>query len=508
MNLGFRKLEAVFRDATDPILIEDTDGIVLDVNAAAVRTYGFTRDELIGQPIKTIVPPERHGQADELLAQCRSGETVRDVEGLRVTKSNKRIPVLLSLSLLKDDEGAPTAIATFAKNISQLKAAEREVSRLTRVFRDAADPIILEDLEGVVFDLNFAAEKLYGFSREELVGSPIKKIVPQSRHAQADELLQRCKAGEEVRNVEGLRETKDGTELPVLITLSLLLDDAGQPTGIASFAKEIIAQKQAEADLRQLADQLEARVQARTIELEDANNRLTHELAVARELSNAANREHEAVLLGDSISVRSLRESIKAHGPLEDPLLLTGPAGAGHEAVARALHRASRRAGRPFIFVDVGSVGTTEESLFDTRIDSTGDPAPGKAALADGGTLYLQGIDRLRPAAQATLLAFLRIATKARSEGEQPVPDVRLIAHTSTDLLNEAHQGRFDPSLERLIGRNRVAIPSMAERREDIIPIAERITLLRARSMGKVLDGLSEEARERLLNYSWPQSNL
>jgi len=504
MSSGFTKLEVVFRDATDPILIEDLDGIVIDMNEQAVRTYGFARDELIGQPIKTIVPPDRHSQADELLGRCRAGEDVRNVEGVRMTKAGDQIPVLLSLSLLKDDSGAPNAIATFAKDITSLRQSEAEAKRLSRVFMDAADPIVIEDLSGNVINLNQEAERAYGWPRDELIGKPIKLIVPTERHGQADEILARCTAGEEVRNVEGLRVTRDGTELPVLITLSLLKDESGRPTGVASFAKEITAQKQAEAELRQLADQLEARVEERTAEIEQANKRLTHELAVARELSNAADREHEAVLLGESIAVRSLRENIEAHGRVDDPLLLIGPAGAGHEAVARALHRASPRASRPFIYVDVTSAGTAEDSLFNTRIDSSGERVPGKASLADGGTLYLQGIDRLSPSAQVSLLGFLRNVNKGRATGERPVPDIRLVAYTSSDLMEETRQGRFDAELEREIGRRRLAIPSLAERRDDILPIAERITLIRARSMGKVLGGLTDEAGERLLNYSWP----
>ena len=189
---------------------------------------------------------------------------------------------------------------------------------------------------------------------------------------------------------------------------------------VVSFAKEITAQKQAEAELRELAEQLEARVKERTTEIEEANKRLRHELAVARELSNAANREHEAMLLGESIAVRSLRESIQSYAAMEDPLLLTGPTGAGHEAVARALHQASPRASRPFIYVDVASARSAEDSLFDTRIDDSGETLPGKVALADGGTLYLQGIDRLSPTAQTSLLAFLRQAAMARTNGENP----------------------------------------------------------------------------------------
>ena len=238
MSSGFTKLEVVFRDATDPILIEDLDGIVIDVNEQAVRTYGFAREELIGQPIKTIVPPERHSQADELLALCRSGEQVRDVEGVRITRAGKRVPVLLSLSLLKDDKGAATAVATFAKDITSLRQSEAEAKRLSRVFMDAADPIVIEDLSGNVINLNREAERDYGWQRDDLIGKPIKTIVPESRHSQADEILARCKAGEEVRNVEGLRITRDGTELPVLGGANglALLDDDALAVGTAGVA--------------------------------------------------------------------------------------------------------------------------------------------------------------------------------------------------------------------------------------------------------------------------------
>ena len=499
-----RQANRVFRDATDPILIEDLSGRVIDLNDQAESTYGFTREELLGQPIKMIVPAAKHGQADGLLERCKAGEVIRDIEGLRVTKQGQQIPVLLSLSLLKHENGQPCAIATFAKDLSQMKAAEEEIRQLTRVFRDAADPIILENLEGEVTDLNSAAERLYGWQRDELLGQPIKAIVPESRHVQAEDLLNRCIAGEEVRNVEGLRMTRDGNELPVLITLSLLKDETGHNLGVASFAKEITAQKAAETELRQLADKLEARVHERTAEIEKTNDLLTHELAVAKELSNAADREHEAVLLGDSISVRSLRDNIDAYAETNEPLLLVGPAGAGQEAVARALHRASPRAGRPFIYVDVATAGAAEDTLFETRTDETGESIPGKAALANGGTLYLQGVDRLSQEGQTSLLNFLKHAESARQAGQTPVPDVRLVAFTAHDLMSGTQQLNFDAELERSIGRRKLAIPSLAERRDDILPIAERITLLRARSMGKVLDGLTEEAGQSLLNYSWP----
>ncbi len=122
----------VFRDGNDPILIEDLNGTVIEMNREAERAYGWSREELIGRPIKTIVPPERHVQADELLVKCRAGEEVRNVEGLRVTKAGKTLPVLLTLSLLKDDNGEATGIATNASDISTLKLTQQELAEMNQ----------------------------------------------------------------------------------------------------------------------------------------------------------------------------------------------------------------------------------------------------------------------------------------------------------------------------------------------------------------------------------------
>lgn len=121
---------------------------------------------------------------------------------------------------------------------------------LTKVFTEGIVPTIIEDLDGIVLEANNEAVKAYGWSREELIGKPIKKIVPEKRHGQAEELLTRCCSGETVRNIDGLRLHKDGTEIPVLLTLSLLTDDNGDPSGIVTIAQDMTAIKKLEEDLQ------------------------------------------------------------------------------------------------------------------------------------------------------------------------------------------------------------------------------------------------------------------
>jgi two-component system, chemotaxis family, CheB/CheR fusion protein len=136
-------------------------------------------------------------------------------------------------------------------DISLLKQAEAELQRMSKVFMDGADPIIVEDLQGRIVDLNAEAERAYGWQREELLGRNIDMLVPLDQRGLSAAIRQRCHSGENVRNVEVVRRTKSGETSPVLLTLSLLTDESGQPAAIATIAKDIRVQKASEREARE-----------------------------------------------------------------------------------------------------------------------------------------------------------------------------------------------------------------------------------------------------------------
>ena len=103
-------------DSADPMIIEDLDGKIIDVNNEAVSAYGWRREELIGKPSLTLIPGKDHSQMNMILGQCRKGKAMRNIEGERVHKSGETIPVLLTYSLLSGVDGEGMAIATIAKN--------------------------------------------------------------------------------------------------------------------------------------------------------------------------------------------------------------------------------------------------------------------------------------------------------------------------------------------------------------------------------------------------------
>jgi len=369
---------------------------------------------------------------------------------------------------------------------------------LERVFRHATDPILIEDLDGFVLDLNQEAEKTYGFSRDELIGSPILTIVPEERHHQARELLARCRRGDSVRDVEGLRRTKGGEVIPVLLTLSLLPDEDGSAAAVATFAKDIRSLKAIEAALLETKAELEARVEERTAHLQqtlwqiqETNQKLEHELIVARELNEAASRGSELALLGDSPPTRALRKAVVALGRLETSLLLTGPPGSGHESVARAIHLASARRHRPFVKLNCGELDplvTGPQSSW----------APGsKLQVAQGGTLFLQHVDRLSSDAQPALAAWLR----EQMPGPQAVR-VMAAAIAANDAVTTGLE--LDAELREQLSGSRLHLPALHERRDDLDVLVDAMLKRHANAVGCVVEGVTPDTLRRFTDYHWP----
>jgi len=233
---------------------------------------------------------------------------------------------------------------------------------------------------------------------------------------------------------------------------------------------------------------LEARVAERTAALE-------RELRVAQALLNEARTQVEGPLLGGSAVVRGLREAVARQARSIEPLLLTGPAGAGKEAVARAVHDASDRAGA-FILVSCAEITSQYQQSDGATSSRDADPSPidSRFELAAGGTVFLDAVHELPPDLQRSLHDML--------EKDRGRMNVRLIASTTHDL-QVPPGGRFLPLLQ-LLATNRVSVPPLIDRREDIPSLVDHFVRRQARRFGKVIDKVSPDSMRRLEAYTWP----
>ena len=233
-----------------------------------------------------------------------------------------------------------------------------------------------------------------------------------------------------------------------------------------------------------------------------------YERAVA--LVEVAQQERVAPdLIGKSDGIRQVRREVEQFAATELPIHLTGESGAGKELVARAVHAASARHAASFVAVNCAAMPDTllESELFGhVRGAFTGaDKARrGKLSLADRGTLFLDEVADLSPAAQAKLLRVLEDGevVPVGSEVSARV-DLRVVSASHKDLRRAVAEGRFRQDLYYRLAGAEIAIPALRERGDDVIELAETF-LARIRRQRSGPARLSKEAIAAMQAYGWP----
>jgi len=257
-------LSKVFTDSANSIFINDLEGRIIDMNAAAEREYGWPRSELLGKPVKTLVPAEEQSQYDELIQRCVGGGVVRGFETSRLTKSGKALPVLLTLSLLTDHAGRPVGIASISEDISLRKRTEttlREREEMLRAVLDtAADAIITIDQRGIIQSVNPAAAKMFGYSQGELLGQNVKILMPKPYRDEHDGYIARYQETQEARIIgigrDVIGQRKDGSTFPVGLAVSEV-DHLGIYTGII---RDMTKLKETEKHVLEIASEEQRRI--------------------------------------------------------------------------------------------------------------------------------------------------------------------------------------------------------------------------------------------------------
>jgi Nif-specific regulatory protein len=239
------------------------------------------------------------------------------------------------------------------------------------------------------------------------------------------------------------------------------------------------------------------------------NARETTRLQATNELLQAEiNLDHNMV--GRSRPMRTLFERIARVARTDSTLLLRGESGTGKELVARAAHRSSGRADRPFVAINCAAL---TESLLESELFGHEKGAftgaiglkRGKLELADGGTLFLDEIGELPLTLQAKLLRALQEREFERVGGTRAVRvDFRLIAATNRDLESAVKAGTFRQDLFYRLNVVTLALPPLRERKEDVQLLTEYFVRKHAPRCGRRVHGLTADALARLRRHDWP----
>ncbi|AZD94495.1 MULTISPECIES: sigma-54-dependent transcriptional regulator [Pseudomonas] len=232
-------------------------------------------------------------------------------------------------------------------------------------------------------------------------------------------------------------------------------------------------------------------------------NRRLHEQADTRE-------KIDSTLLGVSRALQTLRRQVVDLAALPVNVLIRGETGSGKELVARCLHDFGPRADKPFVALNCAAI---PEQLFEAELFGhesgafTGAQGKriGKLEYADGGTLFLDEIESMPLAQQVKLLRVLQEQKLERLGSNQSIAvDLRIIAATKPDLLDEARAGRFREDLAYRLNVAQLRLPPLRDRREDIPLLYEHFAHAAAERLGRDVAPLSGAQLSRLLSHDWP----
>jgi PAS domain S-box-containing protein len=255
-------LDALLTSAPIAIAVVDRDGRIRGINPQFTVLFGYDGPEVIGQDLnELVVPRSGQSQASRLDQRARLGETVA-VEAERRRKDGTLVAVRASAGEVKG--GGTGDVLVMYENIADRRRAENALTQLASIVQSSEDAIIGQTLDGTIATWNAAAHRLFGYSPGEIQGRPITQLTPPDRRDEFTLILDRVRRGEHVDHFETVRLHRDGTPIPVSLSVSLTRDMAGRIRGFSTIARDVREQVATREALREARDVAQRLAQTRS----------------------------------------------------------------------------------------------------------------------------------------------------------------------------------------------------------------------------------------------------
>jgi len=250
-----RFLASIVESSNDAIIGKDVNGVIDSWNKGAERIFGYSAAEAIGRPIAMLAVPDRADEMPGILDRIKRGEQVEHFDTVRRAKDGRLVPISLTVSPIKDEDGEIIGASKIARDISERKRAEEalheEKERLHATLTGIGDAVIVTDSEGLVTLMNPVAQSLTGWN-EEATGRPLEEVFhiinEQTRHPVESPVRQVIRDG----TIVGLANhtvlvAKDGTERPVEDSAAPVRRQHGEVVGVVLVFRDATERRAAEA---------------------------------------------------------------------------------------------------------------------------------------------------------------------------------------------------------------------------------------------------------------------
>jgi PAS domain S-box-containing protein len=255
-----QQLVTIVESSDDAIVSKDVDGIIKTWNPGAERLFGYTAEEVIGKPVTLLIPMDRRDEESEILSRIQRGERIDHYETVRRRKDGSLVEISLTVSPIKNAEGTIIGASKIARDITERKRTEQLTQRFASIVESSEDAIVSKDLDGIIQTWNPGAERLFGYTAEEVIGKPIALLIPMDRHDEESEILSRIRRGESIDNYETVRRRKDESLVEISLTVSPIKNAEGKIVGASKIARDITERRRAQEQQNLLVREMSHRV--------------------------------------------------------------------------------------------------------------------------------------------------------------------------------------------------------------------------------------------------------
>jgi PAS domain S-box-containing protein len=251
-------LASIVESSDDAIVSKSLDGIIQTWNVAAERLFGYTSSEAIGRHISLIIPPDRIAEEDHIITTLRAGTRIDHFETVRLRKNGQRIPVSLTVSPIKNEEGHVIGASKIARDISERKLAESERQKLVRLVENSTDFIGISDLNAVPTFVNRAGLQMVGLENlDEARAINVRDFFfPEDQSRMMNEFFPSVEATGHGDIEVRFRHFKTGQARWMAYKALRLDDESGHTVAYATVSQDVTERRRMEHHLRQLATDL------------------------------------------------------------------------------------------------------------------------------------------------------------------------------------------------------------------------------------------------------------
>jgi two-component system response regulator HydG len=474
---SLEKYQTIINEIEDGVAEVDLKGVITFTNNCASRIWGHTVEEGPGRSYRSYVDEETAKIVYNAYHEVfRTGIPGKNIVYEIIRKDGSRRIIEDSVSLIRNANGIITGFRTVSRDITQRKETEKELAehrtRLEAIFESVKDGIVMVDPDLKIIEANKSTETICGVAVKELAGKTFSRCLNRCSKSCSEVLKQTLEKKMTVKECRVECGHQQHHQQTVSVTSSPLLDSEGKFMGVVLVIRDITLLRDLERELRE--------------------------------------RNQFQNMIGRSKKMQDIYRLLEDLANLETTVLITGESGTGKELVARALHYSGQRAFRPFVTVNCSAL---TESLLESELFGhvkgafTGaiKDKQGRFQAANGGTILLDEIGDISPLIQLKLLRVLQEKEFERvGESTPQKVDVRVIACTNKDLKEQVKRGEFRQDLYYRLKVVEISLPPLRERLEDLPLLVDHYCHVFNERFKKTIEGISNEALSRFMNYPWP----